>query len=287
MNDQEKREIESRVVTITPARCKEMLQKNSHNRPLRKATVSQYARQMEAREWVVNGESIIISNGGDVLDGQHRLHACIEADVPFTSMVVFGVDIDAFKTLNTGATRSGTDMLCIAGYDKFVASTCSAAAKSCILFERFGHATGSGHSNHLTTSGKKMDWVVCHPRIKEIALAIQKYGMTNRIVSASIIVFLWYYMEMIDKDKTEEFWHGVLTMSNLTENDTRLALANRFRLISGSTKKYSTRAKVGFCIKAWDWFRKGKTTKYHSNIFRDAEEAISILNTKETRPDYN
>ena len=94
------------VEVLSPTDCASMLEKNEHNRPLRAVNVTYFAKQMENGKWELNGEPIIIARNGDIMDGQHRLWACIECGIPLTVYVVRGVDMDTFHTLDTGSKRS-------------------------------------------------------------------------------------------------------------------------------------------------------------------------------------
>ena len=94
------------IETITPARAAEMLASNTNNRPLRRALVESYARDMAAGNWKLNGETIIMGRDETLLNGQHRLHACVMANVPFTTLVVYGIERDAVMAMDSGANRN-------------------------------------------------------------------------------------------------------------------------------------------------------------------------------------
>src|SRR5262245_16276311 len=101
------------VETITPESATNWLRANQHNRPVRRRHVAFLAKQITDGHWQLNGQTIIISEDEQVLDGQHRLLAVIEAGRQIQSLVVYGVDPVAFKTIDTGAVRTGADALCL------------------------------------------------------------------------------------------------------------------------------------------------------------------------------
>jgi hypothetical protein len=70
---------------------------------------------MRAGRWKLNGESVIFDSADRLLDGQHRLWACIESQRPFETVVVFGADPEAFTTIDQGRHRSPADHLVVAG----------------------------------------------------------------------------------------------------------------------------------------------------------------------------
>ena len=93
------------VVTVTPEIAQEWATLNTRNRPVRYNKVAQFARDMAAGQWVLNGESIKIAVDGTFLDGQHRIYACIKADVPFETIVIRGLPVEAQDTIDTGISR--------------------------------------------------------------------------------------------------------------------------------------------------------------------------------------
>lgn len=107
-------------VTITPTMAAKMLEHNTLNRPLRQRHVQRIAHQIETGKWRFNGDTIKIASTEDVLDGQHRLWAVIEANKPIRTMVVYGIDKDAFSTIDTlRSSRTGGDMVALAGAERY------------------------------------------------------------------------------------------------------------------------------------------------------------------------
>ncbi len=125
--------LESATMLITPTQAARWLEGNTHNRPLRQRDVEIYATDMEVGRWKLNGESVIFDNTNKLLDGQHRLWACVESNTPFESVVVFGADPEAFTTIDQGRHRSAGDHLYVAGiqaaYRAQVAATASLVLK--------------------------------------------------------------------------------------------------------------------------------------------------------------
>lgn len=74
--------VEIRIVEMDSSLAKWLLKHNMINRALRDKTVKQYARDMEAGKWSFTTQTISLSKNGDLLDGQHRLKAFLEAKSP-------------------------------------------------------------------------------------------------------------------------------------------------------------------------------------------------------------
>lgn len=108
-------QITTTVETITPLRAQDYLARNRGNRHMTDARVTLYASAMQRGEWQVNGEPIQFDNEGDLLNGQHRLHGCVRAGVPFTTLVVRGLPRGVFATLDTGKKRTAGDNIALLG----------------------------------------------------------------------------------------------------------------------------------------------------------------------------
>lgn len=99
------------IKTITPKDAEYILQRNEGNRKLRKQTMKKYASIMEAGNWIVTPEAIVISKTGRLLNGQHRLSAVVDCGRPVDFLVAENVSDDVFHAIDRGATRTVADAL--------------------------------------------------------------------------------------------------------------------------------------------------------------------------------
>ena len=78
------------IRTIDPIMAKELLAGQHKNRNISPFSVNRYKEFMQSNQWVMNGEPIIFG-GNKLIDGQHRLTACIQAGKSFQSVwIEFG-----------------------------------------------------------------------------------------------------------------------------------------------------------------------------------------------------
>ena len=70
---------------------------NGGNRKVSSVKVAEYEDAMSVDEWPLTGATIVFGKSGRLLDGQHRLRACVRSGKPFRSYVVFGIDDSAFS----------------------------------------------------------------------------------------------------------------------------------------------------------------------------------------------
>jgi hypothetical protein len=103
------------AVLMTPEWAAELLASNPENRAISRGHVAALAADMAAGKWMANGSSIVVARGGMLLDGQHRLMACIAADAAFPTVLSQGVDLTARQTIDTGRKRTAGDAMKIEG----------------------------------------------------------------------------------------------------------------------------------------------------------------------------
>lgn len=102
----------TREVKITPELASALLEFNpSYQRKLSSPKVDRYAKQMKNGKWALDGETVILSDGYALLDGQHRMNAVVKAQIPVNMLVLDGVNPDAFPMIDQGAKHTAKDIL--------------------------------------------------------------------------------------------------------------------------------------------------------------------------------
>lgn len=101
------------IEMISPARAKEMLERNEGNRHIRPTVWRRYSGDMSAGLWYFNNGSIAFDQDNVLLDGQHRLLAIIDSGVTVQMWVMYGMPRVGAAGMDIGATRDAADL---AGY---------------------------------------------------------------------------------------------------------------------------------------------------------------------------
>jgi hypothetical protein len=99
------------VETITPNLASEYLKVNTCNRPMRQSRVDQLAREMQAGQWGLTHQGVAFNCDGTLLDGQHRLAAIVQANVPVRMVVTRGVRQEMQLFMDDHAKRTANDSL--------------------------------------------------------------------------------------------------------------------------------------------------------------------------------
>ena len=106
------------IETITPEDAAKYLARSRAGRTLRETHVDALARDMACGRWVFNGASICFDAEGCLIDGQHRLSACVNAALAFQTNVTRGLPVGAaMATIDVGKARNPADVLRIAGVE--------------------------------------------------------------------------------------------------------------------------------------------------------------------------
>lgn len=103
--------MQSKIETVTPSIAKNWLTRNTGNRAVRPSHVNSLAAAIKAGDFQLTHQGIAFDEDGVLLDGQHRLHAVIEADKPAQFLIIRGAQRETFAYLDIGAKRNTADQL--------------------------------------------------------------------------------------------------------------------------------------------------------------------------------
>lgn len=242
------------VVTVTPTVAKEWLDANTKNRPVRQSRVLFYAREMREGRWRLNGEAVKWSRDGRLLDGQHRLLACIEAGVPFTTAVVFGLAEEVFATLDRGAKRTPGDNLALLGESN--AELIAAALKKLVQMKR-GVLFSYGPAAQVSPE-EIIEALVQHPEIRDSVPFARKVG---RLAPPSLTAFLHFLFAKRDKALADWFMDALGTGVGLQATHGVYHLRQRLERNLITKAKLPEKEVAALMIKAWNAHVEGRKVK--------------------------
>lgn len=233
-------DIETQVRTITPQDAEQLLELNTHNRRLRPSHIDWLARQMRSGDWKLNGESVKIGRTPDgtdtLLDGQHRLEACVKAGVPFTTLVVTGLPADTQDTVDRGSARTLSDAFSLDGYPDANNLTALAAAmlhaKTYGVVELWRYRTNNLNPMDIKRLIDTTDGIGDLARWCR-ALSRKTHGMR---LLRPVCGTLRYYMDRLDAHDSETFWKGLTDGVGLGEGSPVLAARNLLVSMASDTQ---------------------------------------------------
>jgi hypothetical protein len=201
---------------ITPKMAKEMLNLNSHNRNVSTKIVEKYARDMKNSNWRLTNQGIGIDEDNRLVDGQHRLLACVLADSAFPCIIIRGLRPDTQMVIDVGKRRSVGDQLTLVhGMEN---STFKVAVANCIV------STVKSVGTFSLSSNEAMDIINLYD--EEIQFIItDKKGILKGLNYAPAFAAM-VLAARVDMDKAIEFKNQYCSGIGLSIGDPVLSLRN-------------------------------------------------------------
>lgn len=256
------------MVKVSPQTAKDWLSKNLtseqegeiRNRRKRATVIEKYARRMKIGEWnELNGETIKFDTDGNLIDGQHRMEAQISAGVSLWWLVAFNCRTDAFKTIDDGSSRRGSDMLSIHG-EKNV----NIFAAVLNMVGRYKEGILPSHITRSMSNSMLYDMAT-----EEKANGIERsvhIAVTNRaakgFVSPSMVAFVHYMgSQGGNQEKADAFVRVLCSQDSAPGDQPVRELRRRLTENLASPSRVPRITILAWCIKSWNAFYLGETIK--------------------------
>lgn len=212
------------TVVLTPEKATELLEHNGLNRPLGDQHVKRIAAQIVAGKWRFNGDTIKVADTGDVLDGQHRLWAIIEAKKPVETIVVYGIERDAFATIDTlRKPRSGGDVIALAGNSRH-RNIIAGALTWLIRWQRKVLVEYKAPQNRIENSDIEVAFAENPGMVRAVETAQRLRGLAN----PSIMAFFYYVLTNRDAELADRMIATLENPAGVSLNDPFFRLRTYF-----------------------------------------------------------
>jgi len=232
------------LATITPHMAKTIMLKNNYNRKIKQYQVDCLTRDILAGNWKENGDAIRVMKDGTLLDGQHRLMACITANMPIKSILVTDLNDDVMPTIDSGVKRTYNDHLHLRGisYSNQVASA-------------IGHVIGMAYnlpSRHkVTTFAEKNSLFDAHPKLVEsAAFCHQSFPKIQSLLTAIHYVGVFTGHKETANDFINVWKNGEKTYANDAAKFAREYLIKSYSVNNGLNAIFKTR----LIVQSWNKF---------------------------------
>ena len=195
--------------TISPSKAKAMLRRTAElgfvNRTPGRSYVNRYAGDIEKGHWETDtGETIKVTTKGAVIDGQHRLHAIIQANVSVKLWVCHGIQERMFQYIDQGSSRTLDDIMSIEGWDKprILATT----GKMLWRADRTGDPLKSPRDTVNESDGNIYEWLkAVQPNLLEEWQVhktdiLNAYRECHKAIPESMLFYLLYTWKQEDSD---------------------------------------------------------------------------------------
>lgn len=203
-------------IIVTPAMAQKWLEFNVNNRPLKPAQINFLVGVLQRGEWKFNGEAIRFSACGRLMNGQHRLWACVRSGIPIDTLVVRGLSMDAFPTMDTGIVYGAENVFACAGHKNTKELKSAILMLSKFLSGNMGTRTFTKLSTiQFVTLLKE------HPGIEE---SVTRTRRIRSLSSHAVNAFCHYLFGMINAQQRDSFFLDLEIAANLRELDPILKL---------------------------------------------------------------
>ena len=251
-----------KIEQITPAMADKYLSTMTRNRKLRDSAVVKFCHIIERGEWKLTTDAIGFDTAGHLINGQHRLTACVVSGTPLMFIVVRNLNAETQDILDTNLIRSTADALKLAGE-----SDVFALAASLRWIYRFDYIEKSGGKDvHFRDPGenpttpqlmkifnKERDAILdCVPLRRKAVTAFKlKPGVTGAIM---------YRQRQIDVELEELFWNSLIDGINLKSKDPiyllRKIVESDARARGG--KRMADFRQAALIVRAWNLWTAGE-----------------------------
>lgn len=241
--------VTTQVVELTPELATVLLERNPKNRKISQNAVENFARDIEHAKWRLNGEPIIISDDGQLNDGQHRCTAVILADMPITTTLVIGVHRDSRTTLDQGRARTVGDYLSMDGYVN--SNELGSAAAMVWQHELRGYLAAGGTGK--PTKGEIIEIVDQRPAIVQSVQRVRVKGAAA-YGGVSMLAFCHYtFLQAAGREVADDFIEKLVGGAGLLARDPILYLRNRLVNERGRLRPND---KAELIFRAWNAWRR-------------------------------
>lgn len=187
---------------ITPDLAKRYLAYNiKENRHVSPSIVTKYASDMESGNFMINNNAICFNEYGQLIDGQHRLQACVRANVPFKSFVTRNLPAGAYKVIDVGRPRNAQVALKYShnGDPLYYATDTVAIARA-----MYQWLPGKGHTNRRPSVSEIEQFISDNHYLMEVGHSLGNINR-KRVPSTAVIGGLMAFINGVDLKDIKAF----------------------------------------------------------------------------------
>jgi hypothetical protein len=246
--------------TVTPATAREYLKFNAAGQ--RRATpnrIKRYADDMRSGRWRLTHQGIAFSDKGEMIDGQNRCLASIEAGASFDTLVFRNVPADTFTFLDQGKARTASDALRFLGQTNV--NDVRAVASTLLAYRDHPGAVWGGMALHTQNEVVEFSMAV-YDVLTEAA------GETRSVKGAGVKVHPSAFGAFValaagsgyDED-LQDFLESLRTGARLEPGDPVLTLRNLEARRLGSASQWQKQQRLAVYIKTFNAYVEGRTVR--------------------------
>jgi len=240
-------QVKSSIVFLDPKLARQLYDANATNqRSVSNANLKKVEESIRTGLFVLNGESIIQSVAGRLLNGQHRVLGVLNTGIGIWTVLVLNVPDEYFHTIDSGKARSFANVCQING-DVDALALSSTIQR---LAEYYSDETSVGISQPISHARLFQVKEMC-PNAGDSVRAV---GPAARVISKSRTAWLHHVIWMHSPERVSEFFDALASGNSLASTSPAFLLRERMLRDRGSKAKLKTREALALLIKAWNVF---------------------------------
>lgn len=244
-------------MTITPTLAEQWLKRVPETqRAVRDDAVERFKKDMLAGRWTVDYSPYRFDKNGQLIDGQHRLWAILEANVVVEEQaVVFGMDPQDYETLDQGTKRTFADTLKYYGYP-------NSLLLSSLTYRYWYWEKGQDFrkGNVKPVQHELLPLVRQYGDEMHAALKIgSKVTGHVKPITNSVASLCFLLCNRVDEGDAKEFFDRLVDGQGLLDGDPIYALRNRWAPNAAKKRdKTPDWVQGAHILKAWNYYREGR-----------------------------
>jgi hypothetical protein len=230
--------------TITPDLAERYLSGNAMNRTIVHQHVDSIARDIRAGQWLLNAQPICFASTGRLLNGQHRLSACIQAKQAIEVFIVRGLQEAAYDTYDLQAKKQPpiTDL---------IGNTGDRNAIHAAVRMLWKEARQPGSAKDKPTAGE----VRCALESNTGLLTWRQYARRNQsLARMSTLIYVAHKISAESPTLAPYFLDKLETGADLKAGDPILELRNRLLRLRASRRPSDQSTVVSIVTGCWTRF---------------------------------
>jgi hypothetical protein len=219
--------------------------------------VRSFAEAMRRGDWVVTHQGIAFDVNGVLVDGQHRLAAIIEAEVPVELTVFTDVNEGSFDVLDTGKRRNAADVLAIEGEKS--STMLAAMVRTVWLYENRPDLNWSGGAAAVTNH-QIVQTLEQHSKLRDFVSVGEQIATSTGMIKSAAGAASYLVSRVSKRSEFEDWYEGIVDGAGLAKQDSRLlfrrVMFNMARKQAGQVlRRRDTREHVALYLKAFNAWR--------------------------------
>lgn len=253
-----------RIETVTPERAEKMLlEANVRNRDIRESRVVHLAENIKREEWTLSTDCLGFDLDGVLLNGQHRLAACVASGMPIEVGIFRNLPRKSQDIMDDTLRRGLGDALKLRGEVDVFRLAAGIGWYARIIYAEM---TGTPHyaDNARRPSIPQLLQVFDENQGLRDGLTKTAPAMRALKLRPGPALSVWYRLSIVHAAEADLFYDKLRSGADLSEGSPILALRrySQEEINRGRGRQRNPDFRwVAICFKAWNAWREGRSVK--------------------------